>query len=142
MAGKSAIPLILVAGGAALLLSGKKKRSSDGRKELKKPTYIDISSDPVGDDRIKFDEECGSIINKLNFDDHNNWLTNRYYQLLDEGVVDVEHIAVQLLKDQSNHCPWDDVSSWTPFMKSVYNQLLDAVRGWHEHTDGKSLLAT
>lgn len=152
MSGKAAIPLILGAGAVALLLTGKKKSqplkgtekvepgetpSSKERELLEKFKYIEMISDPDGDERLILDEECSSIINKLNFETHNNWLTNRYFQLMSEGVVGPDQISIQLLKDQSSHCPWDDKSSWTPLMQGLYDQLNAAVVEWNRQTGGK-----
>lgn len=143
MAGKSALPLIIGVGAAALLL-GKKKRTSKTGNGKSDPDqvrvqYPDMTSDPTGDSRIVLDQECSQIINKLSYPEHNNWITNRYYQLLSDGLTDLDEMTVQLLKEQSNHCPWDDPSKWTPLMGGLFEQLNAAVKGWHEQTGGQGL---
>jgi len=143
MAGKSALPLIIGVGAAALLLGGKKKKSAapkkNGAAELERLDYLETTTDPGGDERMVFDEECSAIINKLNMDGHNTWVTNRYFQLLGEGMTDLNQVTVQLLMDQSEHCPWGEPAKWTPLMKGLYDQLSAAVKGWHEQTGGGGL---
>lgn len=141
MAGKSAIPLIAVAGAAAaLLLSGKKKAApkGNGKRELKPINWLEVTTEVGGDDRLKLDAECGAIANKINMAEHNLWLTNRYFQLLAEGMTDLDQVTLQLLIDQSDHCPWGDPEKWTPLMRSLYEQLNAGVRGWYEETGGQT----
>ena len=141
------MPLLLGVGAAALLLGGKKKKSSTkasgngkpSEKDLEKLKYLEVTTDPGGDERLKFDEECSSIINKMNMANHNSWLTNRYFQLVGEGATDLEAITLQLLKDQSEHCPWGEPDKWTPLMKGLYDQLLGGVQAWHAQTGGQTL---
>ncbi len=138
MAGKSALPLLAVAGGAALLLSGKKKKKSakNGKRELEPVDWVEVAGEAGGDAQLSLDAECASIANKLNMEEHNSWLTNRYFQLVSEGMTDLGQVTVQLLKDQSEHCPWGEPAQWTPLMTSLHGQLLNAVQGWHERTEG------
>lgn len=146
MAGKSAMPLIIAGGAAALLLYGKKKKSAasvttkngNGAK-LKKIDWLEVTTEEGGDERLVIDQECMNIANKLNASAHNTWITNRYFQLIAEGNEDLELVTLQLLKDQSEHCPWSEPGQWTPLMKSLYEQLLTAVKGWHEVTGGRPL---
>ena len=139
MAGKSAMPLLLGIGAAALLLGGKKKTTAAGGTALSPINYINVTSEAGGDERISLNEECTEIANKLDMAAHDNWLTNRYFQLVSEGQTDMNALATQLLMDQSSHCPWDDSAKWTPVMKSLHSQLHTAVKGWHEKTGGQSL---
>lgn len=129
MAGKSSIPLLLGVGAAALLLGGKKKKKKSGvAGEKLYPKYM---ADDGDGERLLFDEECSAIINKANYDSHNAWITNRYSQLFKDGMTDPDQLTIQLLKDQSEHCPWNDRSEWTPLMEELYAQLFSAVTGWN-----------
>lgn len=135
MANKTGMGLAL-AGGAALLLlsSGSKKRSKkssngNGKKEDKD---IELGSRWMelgggSDEKIKFDDECREIINKLSFEKHNQWITNRYFDFRKEGMEDADAITLRLLKEQSEQCPWDDQSQWTSLMSELYAQLRDGV---------------
>ncbi len=145
MAGKSAMPLLLGVGAAALLLGGTKKKKTSAAKsgnggeepeDLPPVNWLEVTTDAGGDERLALDAECAQIANKINMPDHNEWLTNRYYQLYSEGMTDLGQLTVQLLKDQSEHCPWGDPTAWTGLMKSLYEQLLVGVKGWHEQTGG------
>ena len=140
MAGKSAMPLLLGLGAAALALGGRKKKTtSGGGSELDPVKWVEVESGPGGDSRISLNEECTEIANKLDMAAHNNWLTNRYYQLTSEGQEDLTALTTQLLMDQSTHCPWGEPAKWTPIMKSLHAQLLTAVKGWHKQTGGQGL---
>ena len=141
------MPLLLGVGAAALLLGGKKKKKStaatngNGKtpKDLEELKYLEIATGPGGDERLTFDEECSEIINKMDMEAHNNWITNRYFQLIGEGMTDLNAVTLQLLKDQSTHCPWDEPDKWTPLMSGLYEQLLGGVQGWHAQTGGQQL---
>jgi hypothetical protein len=131
MATKTTVPLLLAVGAAALLLTGKKKP--------KKPATITPNGEGVFD-RLVINSECSEILNELtlNKGDWDMWHTNRYYELVDGGMSDVDDITLQLLKEQSSHCPWDSVDKWTPLMKGLYDMLHVSVNGWH-HTKGGPL---
>lgn len=124
MASKSTLPLVLAAGaGALLLMGGKKKKTS----WVAAPTHVP--------GMLIMDSECSEILNKLNEGDADMWLTNRYNELVDGGMSDLDQITLQILKDQSNHCPWDTPSKWTPFMKALRDQFAEAINEFH-HTKG------
>lgn len=134
MANKTGMGLVL-AGGAALLLLGtgkknKKKSSSQNGKKEDKDIELGSRWMELGggsDEKLKFDAECREIINKLSFEKHNQWLTNRYFDLRKEGIDDPDAITLQLLREQSEQCPWDDQSQWTQLMSDLYGQLRDGV---------------
>lgn len=141
MANKSAIPLLLGAGVLAAALSGKKKKKSSSTapsdkapEEAIAPSkrYLDAVTAQGGGQTIVFDQECREIAEKANAADHNNWLTNRYLQLVKSGIDDLDTVTLQLLKDQSAHCPWDDQGSWTELMSALYQQLRAAVQEFHD----------
>lgn len=122
---KSAVPLILAAGaGALLFMMGKKK----------KPKSSIATESDLG--MLVMNSECTEIINKLNHGDADAWMTRRYNELVDLGISKVETITLQMLKDQSRHCPWDTPSKWTPFMGELYAQYLDAINVWHQTKGG------
>lgn len=134
---KSAAPLILSIGAAALFLGGKKKKKTSSSKE-------DISVDMVGEyfngkfdpksenAFLIMDHECREIAQKINPDAHNTYITNRFEQLVSEGWKDTAEISLQILKDQSHHCPWDNKNAWTPLMKGLYTQFHQAVREYYK----------
>lgn len=143
---KSAAPLLIGLGAAALLLGGKKKKKSA-------PKRVDIegfSGDPLTDAQranlmdpsatnfhIVLDQECMEITKKINPTAHNSWMTSRFQQMLSEGWEDPKQITIQLLVEQSEHCPWkDDPSSWTPMMAGLYNQLVAAVTEYYNQFVG------
>lgn len=140
MSGKVAVPLIAgaVALGAVYLFTRKDESSKRARKpKREKGEEGEPGTDPLDgktdDARIKLDSECMEIISKLEGlePEHDTWLTNRHNQLYAEGMIDPNDLAIQMLKDQSEHCPWDDQSKWTALMKELHTQLLDAVKEWH-----------
>ena len=144
MAGKSAMPLLLVAGAAALVLGGKKKKRKPSTTngvtkpgEEKKWVEVGIPSEYGGGegDRLVLDAECANIAQKIDFGKHNTWVTSRFHQIVAEGTVDPAIITLRLLQEQSEHCPWGDPSSWTPMMKELHDQLLVAVQ-----TYGKAII--
>lgn len=138
MAGKSAAPLVLGLGAAALFLgTKKKKKTSDTKRPL-----MDVSTvgeryegafDPKAENALLIlDQECMEIAQKINPSAHNTYITNRFHQLVSEGWDDMSQITLQLLVDQSEHCPWRDTSKWTPLMEGLYEQLFNAVSGYYE----------
>jgi hypothetical protein len=141
MAKSSAMPLLLVAGGAALLMSGKKKSRTKGNGASNKADedrrwievgFPDEYSEVGSIEKLMLDQECTALAKKLDPGKHNAWVTSRYMQLVAEGVAtSPDDITLTLLREQSDHCPWDDRASWTPLMKSLYDQLLAAVEVYH-----------
>lgn len=152
MSGKAIIPLALAGGAVALFFATKKSSAEEAaakkKKKKKEEKWGDVPDlDPIdwqqlapgdgADAKMVFDAECNQITNKLNMREHNSWLTNRYFQLLSEGAESLEEVTIQLLRDQSEHCPWDDPDQWTSLMKALYAQLFEAVKAWHDQTKGK-----
>lgn len=139
MAGKSAAPLVIGLGAAALLLSGKKKKKTSS------PTNpnVDIGytedgfMDPNAQGtKLVLDDECMSIAHKINPENHNNYITNRFNQMISEGLSDPSNITLQLLAEQSEHCPWKEPEKWTPMMKGLFSQLNAAVTAYYEEFTG------
>ena len=50
-------------------------------------------------------------------EDHNNWITNRYFQLLADGQTDLSLRTRQVLKEQGAQCPVDNDDEGTPGMR-------------------------
>jgi len=130
---------LAIAGGAALVIlgSGKKKKkkkvSSDAGPELNLgESWMRHGGGDA--EKLEFDAECNEIINKLNFGKHNEWLTNRFLAIRGSGVENPDEIAVALLKEQSEQCPWDDQSQWTTLMADLFGQLRDAVSVYMDAT--------
>lgn len=137
---------LLVAGGAALLLlsGGKKKKKkktngavtpgpgidetgdeTDGSVRPTKRPFMDTGAKA---EKMVFDKECKAVIENVDLSPgspHDQWLTTRYYELREAGMDDPAEITLQLLMEQTEHCPWDDESRWTDFMRSTYNTLLN-----------------
>jgi len=133
MAGKSAGPLLIGLGAAALLLSGKKKKSSKKLPEV--DTHYDVADylDPEsGGMKIVLDQECMEIAHKINPTAHNSYITSRFDQMIAEGATDTDQISLQLLSEQSTHCPWGEPDKWTPMMKGLYDQLSKAVAAYYQ----------
>lgn len=134
---KSAAPLILGLGAAALLLSGKRKKKSESDPgKIEVDTHGEYSKDkfdPNAENALMvLDQECMEIAQKINPTAHNTYITNRFNQLVAEGWDDTDAITLQILMDQSNHCPWQDRSLWTPIMKGLYEQLSKGVKKYYE----------
>lgn len=144
MAKNTGMGLLLAGGAALVLMSGgkkKKKKSSsaepkpngkdngdNGEKQsiLPKP-YLDYSGGSA--EKLVFDNECKEILEKIDMTPggaHDQWLTGRYMQLVESGMTSPEEITLQLLREQSEHCPWDDQTQWTELMENTYATLLDA----------------
>lgn len=136
MANKSAFPLIAGAAALAYLMVGsskKKKTTTDFRVPDKGKADSDEDEPNVfPPDRLVINQECTEILNNLEKAVHDQWLTNRAAELYNDGLKDLDALTLQLLKDQSEHCPWDDESKWTGLMKGLYEQLNKAVVGWAE----------
>ena len=134
---------LLLAGGAALVLmsgGGKKKKKkspsdtpkTNGKDSEEKPSilpkpYLEYSGGSA--EKLVFDSECKEILEKIDMTPggaHDQWLTGRYMQLVDSGMTSPEEITIQLLREQSDHCPWDDQTQWTELMNNTYTTLLDA----------------
>lgn len=121
---RNILPIALLAGGAALLLSDKnKKRDSGPVISGGSPDYGLESNLPEGDHRILLNESCKGFAHRTDVVKHNNYITNRYLQMVSEGATDLRDMAIQMLSEQSPHCPWDDESQWTPLMKLLVEQL-------------------
>ena len=72
------------------------------------------------------------IAQKANATAWNTMVTNRFHQLLKEGWDDMSQITIQILHDNSHHCPWKgDPANWTPMMKEMYDQLHEAVKEYY-----------
>ena len=140
MANKQMFGLALAGGAALIVMGGKKKKK-------KKSAGVDTADDielNLGeswmrhgggeDEQLEFDAECNVIINKLNFGKHNEWLTNRYLSMRQSGIEDPDQIALELLKEQSTQCPWDDQSQWTTLMADLFGQLRDSVAVYMDAT--------
>lgn len=147
MAKNSGMGLMVAGGAALLLLSGgkkKKKKKSDGvgkpgagngydtgeidddsvKSPAKRP-FMDVGAKA---EKMVFDQECKAVIENVDLSPgspHDQWLTTRYYELREGGMNDPEEITLQLLKEQTEHCPWDDESRWTDFMRNTYETLLN-----------------
>lgn len=136
MAGKSAVPLALGIGAAALFLGGKKKKkaSSSSKPSDISTAYSEIDwMDPKSKNaRLILDAECMEVSQKFNPEMHNTYITNRFNQMVAEGWSDSEKITLQLLSEQSEHCPWAEPEKWTPMMKGLFDQLNAAVAGYYE----------
>lgn len=138
MAKKSMMGLAL-AGGAALVIMGSKGKKKKKRVSSEAGLNLNLGESWMrhggGDaEKLEFDAECNEIINKLNFGKHNEWLTNRYLAIRDSGVNSPDEIAIALLKEQSEQCPWDDQSQWTTLMSDLFGQLRDAVSVYMDAT--------
>ncbi len=139
MSGKSAAPLVIGLGAAALLLSGKKKKKAASAEVNGVSTaYSEIDwMDPDAQGaKLILDEECMSIAHKINPEKHNTYITNRFNQMVSEGWDDSEKITLQLLSEQSEHCPWSEPEKWTPMMKGLFDQLKTAVSGYYDIVKG------
>jgi hypothetical protein len=135
MAGKSAVPLALGIGAAALLLSGKRKKASESSSPVDVSTaYSEIDwMDPDAQGaKLVLDEECMNIAHKINPEKHNTYITNRFNQMVSEGWDEPQKITLQLLSEQSEHCPWGEPGNWTPMMKGLFDQLNAAVASYYE----------
>lgn len=110
---KSVVPLLLGVGAVAVVvMGGKKKKKSDSGK-------------------MTIDQECSRILASGDVNVHNEWITNRYEQMLAAGETNLEVISLNLLKEQSMHCPWDDNAKWTQLMEELYQQVYEAVNTYH-----------
>lgn len=140
---KSAAPLVLALGAGALIFGTKKKKKSS---ESSSRPSIDVNTagehyegsfDPnTSNAFLVLDQECMEIAKKINPSAHNTYITNRFHQLVSEGWADVDKIALRILKDQSEHCPWEDPNKWTPMMKGLFQQLRDASAVYYESLTG------
>lgn len=113
MSAKSGPIILLAAGAAALMMMGGKK------KPKKKPI-----------DKLILDAECSKILNRLEFNAADLWITTRAQELISGGLTNATELTVRLLEEQAPHCPWNDESKWTPFMEAIYDQLHEAVKEW------------
>jgi len=137
---KSAAPLILGLGAAALLFGGSKKKKSG--KKLDVDTHYDVADylDPEAPNadgyKLILDEECSAIAHKIDeaFQTaHNSYITSRFDQMVAEGETNPDTISLQLLSEQSEHCPWgESPDQWTPLMKGLYDQLRAAVATYYQ----------
>lgn len=151
MAGNSALPLILLAGGAAMLIAaGRKDKDKKGAEPSPEPApaedpttiagALDPNLLPGGTSAtLVFDEECTGFAEKINLAEHNSYITARYHQLYAEGMEDLEELTLQLLREQAEHCPWDEPEKWTPLMQGIYDQLLTGVKGYHAQATGPNV---
>lgn len=132
---KSAAPLVIGLGAAALFFGGKKKKKSSSSSSSDISTaYSEIDwMDPNAQGaRLVLDAECMNISEKINPEKHNTYITNRFNQMVAEGADDPSAITIQLLSEQSEHCPWNEPGNWTPMMKGLYDQLNAAVAGYYD----------
>ena len=143
MANKSAMPLLLLAGGAALMMSGGKKKSrtkgngngasnADEDQRWVEVNFPSEYSEAGSSTKLVLDQECAALAEKLDMSKHNAWVTSRYNQLVAEGATSPEDLTLKMLGEQSDHCPWDNMAAWTPLMRGLYDQLLAAVKVYHQ----------
>lgn len=139
MAGKSAAPLLLGLGAAALVLGGKKKKKSGTKLDVDThydvADYLDPDAPDAGSYKLVLDEECSQIAHKIDeaFQTaHNSYITSRFDQMVAEGETNADTISLQLLSEQSEHCPWGEPEKWTPLMKGLYDQLRAAVASYYQ----------
>ena len=129
---RNILPIALLAGGAALLLGDKKKKGTSGPTISSGIPGSGLDSNlPPGDHRILLNETCDGFAHRTDPVQHNNYITNRYLQMVSEGATDPREMAIQMLSEQSPHCPWGDESQWTPFMREIVNQLHNGVKEFH-----------
>ena len=134
MAGKSALPLVLMAGAAAVVLGGKKKKrkkkpaiTPDDEAQLKWiPPHLEHSEE--GSEKLTFDEECDAFADKLNYDKHNAYVTGMFHSQIQSGNTNARDIVMAMLKDQAGKCPWDEPAEYTELMNAIADQLLKAVQ--------------
>lgn len=137
---KSAAPLLIGLGAAALLLGGKKKKKKstvlpDIDTHYDVADYLDSDEGRSSDShKLILDEECSAIAHKIDeaFQTaHNSYITSRFDQMVAEGETNPDTISLQLLSEQSEHCPWGEPDQWTPLMKGLYDQLRAAVATYY-----------
>ncbi len=135
MAGKSALPLLALAGIAALALGKKKKKKTAANGKIEFPNWTQvgggsipgIEEGPDGSDKMVFDQACSAFAQKINMDKHNTYITGMFHAAVEQGATSAQQIALAMLMDQASQCPWAEPASYTPLMRAVYDQLLAAV---------------
>lgn len=115
--------VLLAVGAGALMMMSKKKTGF-------RSSYSSSSVDWLENSLLILDKECESIAKKVDPVAHDTFITNRFHQLMRDGVTDTHAITIQILKDNSVHCPWDDQSRWTELMRGLYEQLFAGVEGY------------
>ena len=135
MAGKGALPLVLMAGAAAVVLGGKKKKRKkrpptptpdvEGKIDWKPPR---LEHSEEGGEKLIFDEECAAFADKLNYDKHNAYITGMFHSQTQAGNTNARDIVMAMLEDQAGQCPWGDPAEYTELMLDISNQLLAAVQ--------------
>lgn len=153
MSGKSTLPILIGVGALAALAMGKKKKpaSPEAKKveeEKREPTmhpffdFDKIQKKPKsegGSEKLVLSANCSGVAGPLDEAEHDSWLTTRYFELLAAGNG-LPEITMQLLREQSPHCPWDDdPGNWTQFMRELYEQLFKGVVSFHDMTEGRRL---
>ena len=129
---KSALPLLLGVGVVAVVMSGKKKRKASAEPDesgIGDP--VRTPADEAARSGMEMNDECSKILASVGTDEHDRWLTNRYEQMVAGGEGDLAVISLNLLKEQSEHCPWDNPDAWTRLMGELYSQVFEGVKEYH-----------
>lgn len=119
-----ALPLLALGAGALLLMSRKKKTTPV-------PPTKDEEELPVSN-KLQFDKECEALLQRLDVKGYDARMTNKYLQLRNEGVEDLDEITLEILKMDAPHCPWEDPTSYTKQMNLTYNAQLAAIKNYAE----------
>jgi len=145
MPSNSSLAIVFGSAAALLFFSGKKKRSGEvkssseedplphhDKKNYIVPEYSESKEDEgVGQGTyIRFNDGCSGLSGTIDPALHNQWVTSKFHEIVNRGESDPSKITLEILiaqNDEGSPCPWDKRDAWTPFMESIYGQLLAAV---------------
>lgn len=124
--GKLAIPLLaLIAIGAAT----RKKPKSSGSGGFEPVPGTDPRPDS---DRMLFSPDCADLTVRVLAPDYDLRITNRYWQLRQEGVNDPQVIAADILAMDAPQCEWPPSQNATLRNKAIWELIGPAVRAYWE----------
>lgn len=123
------IGVAVVAGGA----KGKKKKNGKIIEPIPEPGPRPDS------DRMLFDDGCNDLIVRVKAPDYDLRITERYWQLRNEGVDDPLTLSAGILEMDAPQCLWPPEATSSMRSKWVWELIFPAVKNYWEHEKAGTL---
>ena len=137
---KFLIPAVVLIG-LAFAMGGAKAKKKNGNGTTGNGGYEPLpTEDPRPEsDRMLFDDGCNDLIVRVRAPDYDLRITERYWQLRNEGVDDPQPLAVAILQMDAPQCVWPPGPDSSLRSKSIWELVYPAVDIYWGHEKAGTL---
>jgi hypothetical protein len=126
--------------GVAFAVGGAGAKKKNGKKQNGNG-YVPVPDETPRpeSDRMLFDDGCNDLIVRVRAPDYDLRITERYWQLRNEGVDDPQSLAVGVLQMDAPQCMWPPGPDSSLRSKSIWELVYPAVEIFWGHEKAGTL---